>query len=69
MLFSILGKKTETCINTITLKYSVSTKMNILKSAETPLYMGVSVDFSIVEAATFAHLPQNRADFEYFSTD
>ena len=42
-------------------------KMNILKSAETPLFMGVSVDFSFVEAITHAHLPQNRAVFEYFS--
>ena len=69
MLFSILGKKTETCINTITLKYSVSTKMNILKSAETPLSMGVSVDFSFVEAIPLAHLPQNRDVFECFSID
>lgn len=41
--------------------------MNILKSAEIPLFMGVSVDFSFVEAITLAHFPQNRAVFEYFS--
>jgi hypothetical protein len=41
--------------------------MNIVKSAETPLLMGVSVDFSLVEALTHAHLPPNRAVFEYFS--
>lgn len=38
-----------------------------MKSAETPLLMGVSVDFSYVEAITHAHLPQNRVVFEYFS--
>jgi hypothetical protein len=43
--------------------------MNIMKSAETPLLMGVSVDFVIDEAITYAHLPLNRAVFEYFSMD
>ena len=41
--------------------------MNILKSTETPLFMGVSVDFSSVEAIAQTHLPQNRAVFECFS--
>ena len=49
------------------MKYSLRTKMNILKSAETPLYMVVSVDFSSVEAIAHTHLPQNRAVFECFS--
>lgn len=43
--------------------------MNIMKSAETPLLMGVSVDFAIVEAIPLAHLPQNRDVFECFSVD
>ena len=43
--------------------------MNIIKSAETPLLMGVSVDFSFVEAIPLAHLPQNRDVFECFSID
>lgn len=37
-----------------------------MKSVGKPLFIGVSADFSIVEAATHAHLPQNRAVFEYF---
>lgn len=41
--------------------------MNILKSAETPLFIGDSVDFSFVAAMTLAHFPQKRAVFEYFS--
>ena len=31
--------------------------MNILKSAETALFMAASVDFSFVEANTHTHLP------------
>ena len=38
-------------------KYSLRTKMNILKSAETALFMAASVDFSFVEANTHTHLP------------
>ena len=38
-----------------------------MKSTETPLIIGVSVDFSFVEALTHAHLPLNWAVFEYFS--
>jgi len=34
-----------------------------------PLFMGVSVDFSFVEAIPLAHLPQNRDVFECFSID
>jgi len=42
--------------------------MNILKSAETPLSMGVSVDFLFVEALTLIHFSQIAGIFEYFST-
>lgn len=38
-----------------------------MESVGMPLFMGVPADFPIVEAATSAHLPQNRAVFEYFS--
>lgn len=37
------------------MKYSLRTKMNIVKSAETPLLMGVSVDLAIVEAFILIH--------------